>query len=464
MKLTKYLFLVIAIMLAITAAYMSIFGLTSLLKGNLYAIGTMAILLELAKVLNITYLHEKWKEIKFTHKSFIFLTTIILLVITSSGVFGFLKNSSIETLGLVKQQEIELQQINKKINIIDTLIFNKSKQKKQVDDLTETYKKTSNDVDINNVLNNIKNTAGESNWMIYSLVTNTGKKSKDKDDIIKELSKESKHLQTQIDSIQDIKFQYEMDIITFQSKNITVKQELGPFYSFAQLVYNQEILTTKQLETTINWYIFLLIFIFDPTAVSLLIIFLNLKNKEQINKKLKSNDTLSENKIENTPIEIINKQNEIENNITKDNITNEIVNNIEDKNENNNVEIINEPIKEIEPIINEVQKEENIVNNEIIDNIQSIEDEITTNIYGEDNKITNTKENNIKLDIVKQEIIKTEPTITKEILTNKAPIETDDFSFKNATIKKTDEKIKQPQKFSTWYEVGKNGGVIKHKN
>jgi len=369
MRKTKYIILISAILLAMTAGYMSIFGLTTLLKGNIYVIGIMAILLEIAKILNITYLHNEWKRIKILHKIFIFLTTIILLVITSSGVFGFLKNSSIETIGKVKQIELLVSQVDRKINFLtedEIKLENKIKehQLQLADD-----QKLLNDITSNQTNMSVLNDTTSKFWAKYSFV-NKASELKDKvteqidihrENIAKE---EQKHnvLRNDIDSLES----YMLDL---QNNNIGVKQELGPFYSFSQLIFNKEVLSTKELETTVNWYIFILIFVFDPTAVSLILIYLNINKRQNID----SNGDSS----------------------TSDN---------------------NTPIKKDNTLEAELHHDKDI-------NKQSIKEGVEH--------------------VPKKDVI------------------TDDFTFKDAPIKKTDNAKIKPKKMTTWYDVDSAGGMKK---
>ena len=76
--------------LAGTAAYYSVFGLSSLFAGAKFEVIIMASALELAKLIVASYLHNYWSKLGLLLKSYLTLGVGILMIITSAGIYGFL--------------------------------------------------------------------------------------------------------------------------------------------------------------------------------------------------------------------------------------------------------------------------------------------------------------------------------------------------------------------------------------
>ena len=79
--------------LAGTAAYYSVFGLSSLFAGARFEVIIMASALELAKLIVASYLHNHWKKLGWMLKTYLTLGVGILMIITSAGIYGFLTSA-----------------------------------------------------------------------------------------------------------------------------------------------------------------------------------------------------------------------------------------------------------------------------------------------------------------------------------------------------------------------------------
>jgi len=86
----KYLIAIAAFMIAGSAAYFSVTGLAVLFSGAAIAVMVMAGSLEFAKLVTATYLKQKWSEIQGINKWYLTISVVILMTITSAGIFGYL--------------------------------------------------------------------------------------------------------------------------------------------------------------------------------------------------------------------------------------------------------------------------------------------------------------------------------------------------------------------------------------
>ena len=82
-----------ALLIAGSAAFFSVFGLSKLFAGAQLAVIIMAGSLEFGKLVAASFLYRYWDEINTPHKIYMTIATGILILITSAGIFGFLSNA-----------------------------------------------------------------------------------------------------------------------------------------------------------------------------------------------------------------------------------------------------------------------------------------------------------------------------------------------------------------------------------
>ena len=82
-----------ALLIAGSAAFFSVFGLSKLFAGASFAVVIMASSLEFGKLVAASFLYRYWDKINFLQKFYMSLATVILIAITSAGIFGFLSNA-----------------------------------------------------------------------------------------------------------------------------------------------------------------------------------------------------------------------------------------------------------------------------------------------------------------------------------------------------------------------------------
>ena len=82
-----------ALLVAGSAAYYSVFGLSKLFSGAMFAVVVMAGSLEFAKLVSASFLYRYWTKVNTWLKYYMTLGVVILVLITSAGIFGFLSNA-----------------------------------------------------------------------------------------------------------------------------------------------------------------------------------------------------------------------------------------------------------------------------------------------------------------------------------------------------------------------------------
>ena len=82
-----------ALLIAFSAAFFSVFGLSKLFAGAELSVIIMAGSLEFGKLVAASFLYRYWDKINFLQKFYMTFATIVLIIITSAGIFGFLSNA-----------------------------------------------------------------------------------------------------------------------------------------------------------------------------------------------------------------------------------------------------------------------------------------------------------------------------------------------------------------------------------
>lgn len=90
--------------------YVSVVGLGHLFAYS-WVVMIMAVALDIAKVINVTFLYRHWKEIGMTLKSYMLAATFVLMVITSTGVFGYLSGEFQKAISGNTQQTVLIQSL-----------------------------------------------------------------------------------------------------------------------------------------------------------------------------------------------------------------------------------------------------------------------------------------------------------------------------------------------------------------
>jgi len=107
--------LLVAISISVIAAYYSILGLTAIFAAAFLPIVLMGSVLEVGKILATVWLHIHWRRAPFIIKAYLTSAVVVLMFITSMGVFGFLSKSHIEQSSVGTEQIAQAEVIDEKI-------------------------------------------------------------------------------------------------------------------------------------------------------------------------------------------------------------------------------------------------------------------------------------------------------------------------------------------------------------
>jgi len=244
-----------ALSISASAAYYSVYGLSRLFSGAALAIIIMAGALEISKLVIASSLHRYWTTLNKWLKTYLIIALVSLMSITSAGIYGFLTSAYQETSSKSKVVEKEILLIeNKKKQFYNSITRDSTTivtKNKRVLSLTELRQQQETRLD----------SLYQKGWYNSARQTET---------IIKEANEDLKTLEFEIDTL-NLSISSYNDSLTVLDKQIFEAQlnneaaaELGPLKYVAEL-------TGKSMDTVINWFMLLLIFVFDPLAIALVI-------------------------------------------------------------------------------------------------------------------------------------------------------------------------------------------------
>jgi peptidoglycan hydrolase-like protein with peptidoglycan-binding domain len=112
--MTILVFLV-AIAISAVAAYYSIVGLVTIFAASAIPVAIMGTVLEVGKLVTATWLYRNWKDIAWWLKSYLTIAVVVLMLITSMGIFGFLSKAHIEQTAEAEQNQSLIVRIDEQI-------------------------------------------------------------------------------------------------------------------------------------------------------------------------------------------------------------------------------------------------------------------------------------------------------------------------------------------------------------
>ena len=251
-KFFPILVLIAALSLATVAAYYSVFGISKLFSSQAGAVIIMAGILEASKLITASYLEKYWKVINWIRKTYLTLALLILMFITSLGIYGFLVSAYQETA-------YKVQEVEKKVMVQETK--KKRYQEQLVGITTEKESLNKNITELTTGLANNKIQRKDRDGNIINTTSGSTRRALEKqlDNSISRRDTLSKKEQTLSDSISSI----DLKILDLET-NSDVAAEIGPLKYVAKI-------TGKNTDIVVNWFILLFIFVFDPLAVMLLV-------------------------------------------------------------------------------------------------------------------------------------------------------------------------------------------------
>jgi hypothetical protein len=230
--------LITAITIALVAAYFSIAGLVAIFSGAAMSVIIMASALELGKLISAIWLHLEWKRVTIAIKVYLSSAVVVLMLITSIGIFGYLSKAHLEQTSATDSLSIQVAQLDKQLGSEQKRLDSIDTQLGALDAALDKY------IELGYVTKGLEERE---------------KQAVQRD----ELNSLREGFATKIEKLNDEMFVYTLEEAKFEA-------ELGPIKYIAEMLYGDE--AESQYGSAVRLMIFMLIFVFDPLAIILLII------------------------------------------------------------------------------------------------------------------------------------------------------------------------------------------------
>jgi len=234
--------LITALALSVIAAYFSVVGLMAIFAAAAIPIAVMGASLEAAKVVTASWVYRNWKTAPRALRYYLVSSVVILSLITSMGIFGYLSKAHLD-------QSLPSNDVVAKVSILDERI---KIEKETVDTNRKALKQFDDAVD--QIMSRSEDSKGAER-----AVSLRRSQQKERIRLVQEIDISNKAIR---------KLSDERAPIAAELRKLEV--EVGPLKYLAALFYGDNP-DTNDLERAVRWVIITLIFVFDPLAILLLI-------------------------------------------------------------------------------------------------------------------------------------------------------------------------------------------------
>ena len=253
-KFLPWFLLFCALGLSGTAAYYSVVGLSIVFVGVALPVIIMGSFLEVSKIAIATYLHDKWKETYGVLKIYLTIALVTLSLITSLGIYGLLSTGFQGNIAKLEINEKQVKNVEVKKKRFEEVKDELTKEKTTLDgDITKLRDGLSN----NTTTQSVDGRTGQ----IITRANNANRKSFEIQLSQAQVRRDT--IAKRIDNMNDSITKLDVDILNMESEEIS-GSELGA------LKYVSELLDWD-IKRTANLFILILIFVFDPLAITLVI-------------------------------------------------------------------------------------------------------------------------------------------------------------------------------------------------
>ena len=251
-RIFPFIIALTALAVSASAAFYSVSGLSKLFAGAAFAVIVMAASLEIAKLVIASLLYQYRKSLPLLLKTYLSIACFVLILITSMGIYGFLSAAYQET-------SAKAGSIDSQIALIETKRDNVREQ------LTvyNTEKSTINGAvsDLRTGLSNNKIQYTNAEGVVITTTSSSTRKALEKQ--LDQAIERQNTINSKVDTLNQRLFDYETEIVEVSINN-DIAGELGPLKYLSGL-------TGIPMDNIINYLLLVIIFVFDPLAISLVI-------------------------------------------------------------------------------------------------------------------------------------------------------------------------------------------------
>lgn len=227
----------VSLIIAGIAAWFSIVGLMAIFSASAFSVAVMACALELGKLVSASWLYRNWRTAPLGLKSYLTSAVVVLMLITSTGIFGFLSKAHLDQNLGVAQAQSEISRIQNQIDVRQQRIASAETQMAAMDSAIQ-------------------------NWIDGGYMSRAMAAQSEQAEVRQNLQSIIITNQNEISELRDAAMPLQKSVQNVESK-------LGPIKYASELVYGASDAATT--DRALQYFILLLVLVFDPLAVLLLI-------------------------------------------------------------------------------------------------------------------------------------------------------------------------------------------------
>ena len=237
-----------SLLVAGVAAYFSVIGLATIFAGSFWPVVVMAGVLEIGKLVTAGFLHLRWSDINRAMRYYLMTSVVVLMLITSLGIFGFLAKANIEQTLQGDSYSLELSILDKRLDAKEKELGRFEERLANLDFIIDTARP------------------------------------EDRNYIDRRQRDERAQIATDIDLVVSEIVELNEEKMPIQREQLVQEGEIGPIKYVAEMLYGEDVAKDK-LDNAARILIFFIIFAFDPLAILLLVASLGLiyRDNEPLN-------------------------------------------------------------------------------------------------------------------------------------------------------------------------------------
>ncbi len=269
-KLFPFIIALSALSVSASAAFYSVSGLSKLFAGAAFAVIIMAASLEIAKLVIASLLYQYRKNLPRLLKYYLSVACLVLILITSMGIYGFLSAAYQETAALAGNIDAQISLIETKRDNVKEQLTIYSDEKSSINEAVSDLR--------SGLSNNVIQYKDKETGQLITTTSSSTRRALEKQ--LDQAIERQTEINSRVDNLNQQLFDYETEIVEVTSNN-NIAGELGPLKYLSGL-------TGKPMDQIINILLLVIIFVFDPLAIALVIAanfaFEQLKPKKVIEK------------------------------------------------------------------------------------------------------------------------------------------------------------------------------------
>jgi len=242
-----------ALSVSASAAFYSVTGLSKLFAGASTEVLIMAGSLEISKLVIASLLYQYWDTINKALRTYLIVACTILILITSAGIYGFLSAAYQETAALAGNVDAQIALVETKRDNVKEQLAVYNEEKTSINTAVASLR----DGLSNNVIQYKDPETGE----IITTTSSSTRRALEKQ--LDQAIERQTEINSRVDDLNEQLFNYETEIVEIKSGS-EIGSELGPLKYLAGL-------TGLGMDKIINYLLLIIIFVFDPLAISLVV-------------------------------------------------------------------------------------------------------------------------------------------------------------------------------------------------